>query len=96
MSQLPLVPQSEFQRQVVESALALAQELERAAAAAPHGQVLDQCEAVALLQGRQFLRDSLAAALQQQICQGEKRGLPPAPVPAARTAATRAPTPGGS
>ena len=92
MSHLPVVPQSDFQRQVVEQALALAVELEHAAAAAPHGRLLDCCELLVLDQGRQLLRDALAGALQQQIHQGEKRGPLPAPVPADSRAATRAPT----
>jgi hypothetical protein len=92
MSHLPVVVQSDFQRQVVEQALALAAELERAAAAAPDGQMLDCCERLVLDQGRRLLRDALAGALQQQIRQGEKRGRPPAPAPADRRAATRGPT----
>jgi hypothetical protein len=68
-------------------------ELERAAAAAPHGHLLDCCELLVLDQGRQLLRDTLAGALQQQILRGEKRGLPPVSVPAASPVATRAPTP---
>jgi hypothetical protein len=94
MSPLPVVPHSDFQRQVVEQALALAVELERAAGAAPHGRLLDCCELLVLDQGRQFLRDALAGALQQQILQGEKKGPPPAPVLADRPAGTRAPTAG--
>jgi hypothetical protein len=92
MSHLPVVPQSDFQRQLVERALALAVELERAAASAPHGSLLDRCEALLLDQGRQLLRDALTGALQQQIAQAEKRGPQPAPVPADRTADTKAPT----
>jgi hypothetical protein len=82
VSHLPVVVQSDFQRQLVERALALAQELERTAASAPHGNLLDCCELLLLDQGRQLLRDALTGALQQQIAVAEKRGLPPAPVPA--------------
>jgi hypothetical protein len=92
MSHPPVVPQSDFQRQLVERALALAQELERTAASAPYGSLLDRCELLLLDQGRQLLRDALAGALQQQIAQVEKRGPPPAPVPADRPADTKAPT----
>jgi hypothetical protein len=92
MSHSPVVPQSDFQRQLVERALALAQELERTAASAPHGCLLDRCELLLLDQGRQLLRDALAGALQQQIARSEKRGAPPAPVPADSRAATRGPT----
>jgi hypothetical protein len=94
MSHSPIVPQSDLQKVVVEQALAYAQQLEQAAHSAPSGQILEQCEAVVLLQGRQFLRDSLAAALQQQIREGEKKGRPHAPALAARPASTRAPTSG--
>ena len=90
MSHLPVVPQSDFQRQVLEQALALAVELERAAAAAPPGQLLDRCDLLVLDQGRQLLRDTLAGALQQQILHGEKKGLPRVPVPVASPAATKA------
>jgi hypothetical protein len=59
----PAAPQSDFQRQLVGRALALAQELERAAAPAPHGGLLDRCELLLLDQGRQPLRDALQDAL---------------------------------
>ena len=90
MSHLPVVPQSDFQRQVLEQALALAVELERAAAAAPPGHPLDRCELLVLDQGRQLLRDTLTGALQQQILHGEKKGPPRVPVPVASPAATKA------
>jgi hypothetical protein len=89
VSHLPPAPQSDFQRLMVERALALARELEVAAATAPHGSLLDRCELLVLDQGRQLLRDALAAALQQQIAQAEKRGRLPAPVPAGGLAATK-------
>ena len=92
MSHLPVVPQSDFQRLLVERALALAQELERTASCAPHGSLLDRCELLLLDQGRQLLRDALAGALQQQIALAEKRGRLPAPVPADRPDDTKAPT----
>ena len=97
MSQTPIIPQSDFQRLVLERALAFAQHLEHTAATAPHGHLLDRCELASLQQGRQLLRDCLAAALQQQIAQGEKRGRRPASAQLAQAAAaTKAPTPGGS
>lgn len=74
MSHPPVEPRSDFQRLVVEQALAYAQQLEQAARSALPGQTLDCCEGVVLAQGRQFLRDTLAAALQQQIHEGEKKG----------------------
>jgi hypothetical protein len=92
MTHLPIVPQTDLQRLLVEQALALAQQLEQAAATAPHGEVLDRCELATLHQGRQFLQDALAAALQQQIRQGEKRGRPPASAPVAKRGKTKVPT----
>jgi hypothetical protein len=59
---------------VVEQALALAQHLEQVATAAPKGQVLDRCEGVILSAGRDFLRQTLTASLQQQISEVEKKG----------------------
>ena len=96
MSHPAIVPQSEFQCIVIEQALAYAQQLEQTARTAPSGQILDSCECVVLDQGRQFLRDTLAAALQQQIHEGEKKGHPPEPVLVARPAATRGQTPARS
>jgi hypothetical protein len=90
MSQPTNVAQSDFQRLIVEQALAYAQQLEQAAGSAPPGQTLDSCEGVVLGQGRQFLLDSLAAAVQQHIHESEKKGLPPVPVLAVRCAVTRA------
>lgn len=92
MSHLPVVPQSDFQRQLVERALALAVELERTASRAPHGHLLDRCELLLLDQGRQLLRDALTGALQQQIAAAEKKGRRPVTVPADRPADTKVPT----
>jgi hypothetical protein len=71
-------------------ALDLIGELEQTAQQAPLGCTLDACEAYLLNRGRQFLRDSLAATLQQQISDAEKKGGPRGPVPVDRHAATRA------
>ena len=49
------VPETDFQRLVVEQALALAREVESTAGAAPHGRVLDRCEGLLLTRGREFL-----------------------------------------
>lgn len=80
MSETPLQPRSPLQRQIAQMALDLAAKLEEHAQRAPRGGALDACEALLLDQGRQFLRDSLAATLQQQIDESEKKGGPPAPV----------------
>lgn len=90
MPEAPLVPGSPLQRQIAQLALELAAQLEQTAQHAPLGGIVDACEALLLDQGRQFLRDSLAATLQQQIDESEKRGALHAPVLVATPAATRA------
>jgi hypothetical protein len=97
MPEAPLQPKSPLQRQIAQMALDLAAKLEEQTQHAPKGAVLDACEALLLDQGRQFLRDSLAATLQQQIDQDEKKGAPRAPVPAdTPPAATRGRAPASS
>ncbi len=91
MPESPLLPQSPLQRQIAQLALDLAAKLEANATHAPRGQILAQCEALLLTDGRQFLRDSLTATLQQQIAEGEKKGAARGPVRVARPAATREP-----
>jgi hypothetical protein len=91
MLEAPLMPPSSLQRQIAQMALDLAAKLEASAAQAPVGQVLQACESLLLDHGRQFLRDSLAATLQQQIDEAEKKGGLPAPVPVDRLAVTRVP-----
>ena len=61
MPEAPLLPTSPLQSQIAQMALELARELERQAAQAPRGTILDACESLLLDRGRQFLRDSLAA-----------------------------------
>ncbi len=56
MTPEPILPQTPFQRLVVEQALAFAQHLEAAAAGAPHGAILGACETATLSHGRPFLR----------------------------------------
>jgi hypothetical protein len=80
MAESPLTPGSPLQRQIAQMALDLAAKLEERAQQAPRGAVLDACEALLLDHGRQFLRDSLAATLQQQIDESEKKGGRRAPV----------------
>jgi hypothetical protein len=89
MTQTALNVQTPLQRLIVERALALAQELEATADAAPPGQVIDQCEALLLGAGRDFLRRALEDTLQVKVEDLEEKGRPPGVVPAARRAATR-------
>jgi hypothetical protein len=65
-----------LQALLVEQALALARELERAADAAPDGQVLARVEALAVPAGRELTRRAVEAALQQQAAAAEKKGRP--------------------
>jgi hypothetical protein len=97
MPEMPLTPGSPLQRQIAQMALDLAARLEAQARQAPRGAVLGACEDVLLGQGRQFLRDALAATLQQQVDESEKKGARRAPVPAdTPPAATKAPAPASS
>jgi hypothetical protein len=89
MPEAPIVPGSTLQRQIAQMAVDLAAKLEATAKRAPHGKILDECEALLLDNGRQFLRDSLAATLQDQIEDGQKKGGPHAPVLVDITAATK-------
>ena len=71
--------ETEYQRLIVEQALALARELERAAAAAPHGRVLQRAEGLLLTQGRDFLRGALEQHAQCTADEAVKKGGPPGP-----------------
>jgi hypothetical protein len=68
---------------VVEQALAMYREMERTANAAPDGQVLAQVEQLAVIRGREFMRRSLEAVLNQQAEEVEKKGRAAEPAPAA-------------
>src|SRR5437764_6318141 len=68
---------------LVEQALALACELERAAAAAPDGQVLARVEALAVPAGRELTRRAVEAALQAQADAAEKKRRRAGSAPAA-------------
>jgi hypothetical protein len=96
MSAEPLDPQTPLQRLLAEQAIAFAKELEAATQTAPDGYLLARAEDVALCKGQELLRQALAAALQQQVAQGEKRGPLPEPVPADNPGATRVPLPAPS
>ena len=68
--------ESEFQRLVVEQALALAREVEMTAGAAPDGRVLDRCEGLLLTRGRDFLRNVLQGMAQHTADEAVKKGGP--------------------
>ncbi|MBN9121398.1 MAG: hypothetical protein J0I06_19980 [Planctomycetes bacterium] len=71
-----------LQALVLEQALALACQLERAAADAPDGKVLAQVEGAALPAARELARKAVEAALQAQAPVAEKRGRRPGVAPA--------------
>src|SRR2546429_4437890 len=83
-----------LQALLVEQALALARELERAADAAPDGQVLARVEALAVPAGRELTRKAVEAALQQQAAAAEKKGRRAGPAPGAAGAPTTRGGPG--
>jgi hypothetical protein len=59
---------------IVEQALAMYREMQRTANAAPDGQVLSQVEQLTLTRGREFMRKSLEAVLNEQAEEVEKKG----------------------
>src|SRR4051812_5713647 len=65
-----------LQALLLEHALALARQLEQAAADAPDGQVLARVEAAAVPAGRELTRKAVEAALQAQAGSAEKKGRP--------------------
>ncbi len=71
---------------VVEQALLLARQIQKAADGAPDGQVLAAVEGAAVPAGRELTRRAVEAALQHQAPAAEKRGRRAAP---ARVAASR-------
>lgn len=91
MSQTTPSPESPLQRQIVQLAQTLASKVEAQAQQAPWGRVLADLEGLLLTEGRQFLRDALAAALQQQADEADKKGGLPEPAPVDSYAATKAP-----
>ena len=80
--------QTPLQALLVEQALAMARGLERAADAAPDGQVLARVEALAVPAGRELTRRAVEAALQAQAYEAEKKGPPAGPAPAAASGPT--------
>ena len=95
MPVLTIEYQDEAERLGLEQALAYVTQMRHLAQDAPPGTVLTACEQFALNQGRAFLRDNLAAAVQGRAAVAEQKGGPAAPA-AARAGtqpATRAGTP---
>jgi hypothetical protein len=79
MPVLTIEYKDEAERLGLEQALAYFQQMQRTAQTAPDGTVLAACEQVALNEGRAFLRNSLASAVQSRIEGAEQKGGAPAP-----------------
>lgn len=67
---------------ILRRALALAQEMEQLALAAPDGAVFDACEGAVLHKGRALQGQMLAEAVARRIEAAEKKGRRSAPAPA--------------
>jgi hypothetical protein len=94
MPVLTIEYQDEAERLGLEQAIAFFLQMRQTAQTAPEGTVLAACEQVAVNQGRAFLRNSLAAAVQSRVASAEQKGGLPAPK-AARAPRPRA-TKGGT
>ena len=64
MPTLTVVYNSEAERQAYEKAIGFASEMIQLGLLAPDGTVLDACEELTLTKGREFLRETLASAVQ--------------------------------
>ena len=79
MPTLTIEYQTDAERLVLEQAVAYVQSMNQLARTAPHGTVLAACEQLALTDGRQLLRDNLAAALQARADDLGAKKKSPAP-----------------
>jgi hypothetical protein len=84
-----LVAETPLQRLMMEKALAMAQELERAGAAAVNGHALDELETLAMARGRDFTRGALEGALQSHVDDLEKKLRRAAAADAAKDGGTK-------
>ena len=85
MPTLTITYSSPEERREYERAIAFVAEMRELGLTAPHGGVIDACEALCLSKGRDLLRDTLAGAVQARVSDGEKNlRLPAAIEPAAR------------
>jgi hypothetical protein len=74
MPVLTIEYRNEAERVGLEQAIAFFTQMRQTAQTAPDGTVLAACEQVALSEGRTFLRNSLAAAVQSRVAMGEQKG----------------------
>lgn len=70
---------TEAERLALEQAIAFCTQMRQVAVAAPDGTVLAACERVALHDGRRFLTDTLAAAVQARADATDAQKKSPAP-----------------
>lgn len=75
---------SDAERRAIEAAIAHVQDMHQLALASEGGDVLTQCEDLALDKGRRLIRENLETAVNSRVALDEKKGGPPA-------AAARAP-----
>lgn len=80
---------TDAERLMLEQAIAFLTDLRAVAHTAPHGTVIDACEALALTGGRKLLRDSLAHAVQARLDDTDAKKKAPA-------SGTKAPAPATS
>jgi hypothetical protein len=78
MPTLTITYQTPEERRDFERAINFVAEMRRLGLETPDGGVIDACEAAALSQGRDFLRDTLAAAVQARVDGVEKKSTLPA------------------
>lgn len=69
---------TDAERMMLEQAIAFFADLRTVAHTAPHGTVIDACEALALTGGRKLLRDSLGHAVQARIDAADAQKKSPA------------------
>ena len=81
---------------LVRKLLALHEEMQALALAAPDGTVLDACEEAVIPRGRDLAANILADAVARRIESAEKRGRRSAPVRAADARRIAGPPPAGS
>jgi hypothetical protein len=85
MPTLTITYSSPEERRDYERAIGFVAEMRELGLAAPHGGVIDACEALCLSRGRDLLRDTLAGAVQARVSDAEKiLRLPVVTEPAAR------------
>lgn len=78
MPTLTIEYQTDAERLILEQAIAYASGIRRLALTAPQGTVLAVCEQLALTEGRELLRETLASALQARADDTDSKKTVPA------------------